>query len=219
MERLIDRVCLLFLFDLGGQHSQLSDVAAWLRHLHRHNSFISAVYGPGFAAASAAQQQQLQRHLWLGLSGIAAPEMATIAYICVDHAPFWLQSFALRSMRRLSSAFYPLSPFHELPRRLQRAATLPRESSCNQEESRVRRLAELAEEYHRLSLLINNKGATGGLVGSFLGYSGRWGTAETNAFKRKERHKFVTVLLVDRTAKVRWHATGAPTEEAVLLLV
>lgn len=224
VERLYGRVSLLFLFDLGSQNSQMADVASWLRHLERYPSFISAVYGPVFAAAAGRSPQNRQLYLAFGTDAASTPELASISYICVDHAPFWLRSLAIRSMRRLSPSFHPLSPFHDFPHRLRLAGATASGGPLRDllggpnavDEGLVRRLAE---DYHRLCSLIGTQATTGTLIGSFLGYSGKWGAQETEALKRRQRHNCVTVLLVDRGARVRWHATGLPTEEAVLLLL
>lgn len=224
--RLHGRVSLLFLFDLGGQHSQLADVASWLRELERHTAFLSAVYGPLFASG-VSSPQMAQQHLRRSLHTRESltPDRAFVSFLCIDQAPLWLRSLALRSMRHLSPSFYPLFPFHDFPSRLQhleasrgegrRGGPFPPRAP-DEEDGAVRRLAE---DYHRLCSLIGSRATAGSLVGSFLGYCGKWGREETQAFKRKPRDKFVTVLLVDETAHVRWHATGAPTEEAVQLLL
>ncbi|CDJ53032.1 hypothetical protein, conserved [Eimeria brunetti] len=242
VERLYGRVSLLFLFDVGGQHSQLADVSAWLRHLERHSAFISSVYGPAFASSAAAAASSaaagslppgLMQQLFSGLGwrpeGMG-PELASVQYICVDHAPFWLRSLAVRSMQSLTPAFRPLSPFHSFPHRLHNAARMQKkppegphdplqEPQGDPRGPREAALRLLAEEYEHLCSLIRNRGVGSSLIGSFLAYSGRWGPEEVAVFKRKERSKFVSVLLVDKAARVRWHATGSPTEEAVLLLL
>lgn len=221
-ERLYGRVSLVFLFDLGGQHAQLSDVASWMRALESHSTFLSAVYGPAFAAAVSSPQHWEQQQVLcsFGAKGSTAPELASISYVCVDHAPAWLRPLAIRSMRRLAPSFYPLSPFHEFPHRLRLAGQPTKDPPGSfKQESEDGALRRLAKDYNRLCSLIGSQATARALVGSFLGYSGRWGAAETEAMKRRERDKFVTVLLVDRSARVRWHATGLPTEEAVLLLL
>ncbi|XP_026189896.1 uncharacterized protein LOC34621449 [Cyclospora cayetanensis] len=227
-ERLYGRVSLLFLFDLGGQYSQLSDVAAWLDHLKRHPAFLSAIYGPPFAAAASTSgispsQEQKRTHQQRAFIGVtpatAAPDLASVSYLCVDHAPAWLRPLAIRSMRRLAPAFHPLSPFHNFPQRLLSASRALEGPPVPPKDPEVDSMRQVAEEYDSLCSLAGRQALAGGLVGSFLGYSGSWGALETEALKRKERHKFVTVLLVDKAARIRWHATGMPTEEAVLLLL
>ncbi|KAL8441286.1 hypothetical protein Emed_007582 [Eimeria media] len=209
VERLHGRVSLLFLFDVGGQHSQLSDVAAWLRHLEQHESFISSVYGPLFTSSVSTPHQQREHGVLSAAAAAAAaaagssPELALTSFLCVDPAPVWLRPLTLRSMRRLACCFNPLSPFHDYPRRL----LLEGES------------ATLNAEYHKLAALVGPRATAKTLVGSFLGYNGKWGPVETEVLKRKRRDPFVTVLLVDRAARVRWHARGQPTEEAALLLL
>ncbi|KAL8440469.1 hypothetical protein Efla_005611 [Eimeria flavescens] len=217
VERLYGRVSLLFLFDIGGQHSQLPEVAAWLRLLEQHDSFVKSVYGPLFTSSVSTRQRQLlqqQQQQW-ALSNAGANssgELASISYLCVDHAPLWLRPFALRSMRRLSSSIKPLSPFHNFPQHL----PLSRSSSNSSSALEPQQAAAL---YLRLVALIGSQATKDSLVGSLLGYTGSWGALEIEAFKRKRRDPFVTLLLVDRDARVRWHARGLPTEEAVLLLL
>ncbi|KAL8426617.1 hypothetical protein ACSSS7_008060 [Eimeria intestinalis] len=196
VERLHGRVSLLFLFDLGGQHSQLSDVAAWLRHLEQHDSFISAVYGPLFTSSVLASHQQEEHGrpptaaAAAAARGGSSPELASTSFLCVDHAPVWLRPLTLRSMRRLSCCFNPLSPFHDYPRRLLLEGDPP-----------LDRRQLLAAEYHELAALVGPRATAKTLVGSFLGYNGKWGLRETEALKRKRRDPFVTVLLVDRAAR------------------
>ncbi|CDI86953.1 hypothetical protein, conserved [Eimeria praecox] len=87
------------------------------------------------------------------------------------------------------------------------------------QDTREAALRLLAEEYEYRCALLRRRAVDNILFGAFLGYSGRWGQEEIDAFKRKERAKFVSLLLVDKAARVRWHATGSPTEEAVSLLL
>lgn len=202
----------------------MADVASWLRHLERHPAFLSAVYGPAFATAAGRSPESGQLCPAFSTDATSTPELASISYICVDHAPFWLRSLAIRSMQRLSPSFHPLSPFHDFPHRLRRAGTTAsggplRDLLRGPNAVRDGAVRRLAEDYHRLCSLIGSQATTRALVGSFLGYSGKWGARETEALKRRQRHNCVTVLLVDRSARVRWHATGLPTEEAVLLLL
>ncbi|KAL8443244.1 hypothetical protein Emag_006031 [Eimeria magna] len=209
VERLHGRVSLLFLFDVGGQHSQLSDVAAWLRHLEQHNSFISSVYGPLFSSTVSASHQQWEYGVPPAAAAVGpSPDLASISFLCVDHAPVWLRPLTLRSMSRLARCFNPLSPFHDYPRRL-----------LLEGKSSLEGAQRLAAEFHKLAALVGPRATAKTLVGSFLGYNGKWGPLETEVLKRKRRDPFVTVLLVDRAARVRWHARGQPTDEATLLLL
>ncbi|KAL8270865.1 hypothetical protein Esti_005236 [Eimeria stiedai] len=193
VERLHGRVSLLFLFDLGGQHSQLSDVAAWLRHLEEHDSFITSVYGPLFSLTVSASHQRQDNGVPAAAATAAArpcPDLASTSFLCVDHAPVWLRPLTLRSMRRLASCFNPLSRFHDYPRLLLFEGESPLEGR-----------QRLAAEYHKLAALVGPRATAKTLVGSFLGYTGKWGPLETEALKRKRRDPFVTVLLIDRAAR------------------
>ena len=232
VERLYGRVSLLFLFDVGGQHSQLADVATWVRRLESLSPFISSVYGPVSASPTAATSAAavatgslppgLLQQPCPGLGWRAdgtGPELASLQFICVDHAPFWLRSLAIRSMQSLTPSFRSLLPFHSFPQRLRRAARIQEGPREVPQDSREAALRLLAEEYEHLCSLIRSRAAGSCLFGSFMGYSGRWGAEEVETFKRRERAKFVSVLLVDKAARVRWHATGSPTEEAVMLLL
>lgn len=214
--RLYGRVSLLFLFNLGGEFSQLPEAVSWLRELEKHSTFVAAAYGPAFADvgndvhACDSSIGCKQRTLKQPATAPSARKWLSVNFLCIEETPFWLRSLAVRSVGHSRISFFPTAAFREFDLKW-RCATQSHE--LKRKDSRVALRADFVQLAQRIG------GSHPQVVGCLFGYAGKWKTPEADAFHRKPSSKFVTTLLVDELARVRWHATGKPTDEAVRLLL
>ncbi|CBZ53384.1 conserved hypothetical protein [Neospora caninum Liverpool] len=197
-ERCANRLTLLFLFTDQPPHGELKDLLKWQRDLEAHPEYSALVYPPGPSRAAGA------------------------------------------GGRREDGASQPSAMYFNLQRNAREAKThLGNEDLyqvaylCSESSSYFLRWLSLRSMRHiarHFGPQMDRHAAVGNsafslndcapsLWGAFLAHAGEGGRKIVEATGLTFRPEMVTTMLIDRTGLVRWHAVGAPTDEAVQLLI
>nr|PIM03250.1 hypothetical protein TGCOUG_231460 [Toxoplasma gondii COUG] len=202
-ERCADRLTLLFIFTDQPPHSELKDLTKWHRDLEGHPEYSALVY-PG---ASRTHSSQTSR---AGEPTADGSNRSSAMYLDLK-----------RNTRATSRAAF-------LNEDLYQVAYLCSESSTYfLRWLTLRSMRHIARHFgpqmDRHAMVDNNSislnGCAPSLWGAFLGHAGEGGRKIIEATGLSFRPEMVTTMLIDRAGRVRWHAVGAPTDEAVQLLI
>ncbi|KEP63758.1 UNVERIFIED_CONTAM: hypothetical protein HHA_231460 [Hammondia hammondi] len=201
-ERCADRLTLLFIFTDQPPHSELKDLTKWHRDLEGHPEYSALVY-PG---ASRTHSFQMHRAGEPRAHGASQPSAMYLD---------------LRNTRATSGAAFINEDLYQV------AYLCSESSSYFLRWLTLRSMRHIARHFgpqmDRHAMVGNNSislnGCAPSLWGAFLGHAGEGGRKIIEATGLSFRPEMVTTMLIDRAGRVRWHAVGAPTDEAVQLLI